>query len=173
MQLLSFESGSVVAINMKKNYILQSSLHQLHAVYIHSLLQLLYHLFSSQTADPSLSKATKVARLQLAYQPGSSSSQRALLLSALSYASPVTFPFPSFLISHFFVPRSWFTSSQILPDPLPLLAVGAWGLVHETGYIDRRGCRLTSMGLAQACPNYWSRHLLSPTLCMGYAWSSS
>ena len=73
-------------------------------VYIHSLFQLLYHLFLSQTADPPLSKATKVARLQLAYKPGSSSSQRALLLSALSYASPISvisrFPFlrSSFLV---------------------------------------------------------------------------
>ena len=46
--------------------ILWSSLHQLQC-------QLLYHLFLSQTADPPLSKATKVARLQLAYKPGSSS----------------------------------------------------------------------------------------------------
>ena len=70
-------------------------------VYIHSLFQLLYHLFLSQTADPPLSKATKVARLQLA---GYSSSQRALLLSSLSYVSPVfhfchfSFPISSFLI---------------------------------------------------------------------------
>ena len=72
-------------------------------VYIHSLFQLLYHLFLSQTADPPLSKATKVARLQLAYKPGSSSSQRDLLLSALSYASPTS------VISHFPFPfRSWF-----------------------------------------------------------------
>ena len=39
-----------------------------------------YHLFLSQTADraadPPLSKAKKVVRLQLAYKPGSSSSQR-------------------------------------------------------------------------------------------------
>ena len=79
-------------------------------VYIHSLFQLLYHLFLSQTADPPLSKATKVARLQLA---GYSSSQRALLLSSLSYVSPVShfrhFPFP---ISSFLVPG--FTSSRLI-----------------------------------------------------------
>ena len=84
-------------------------------VYIHSLFQLLYHLFLSQTADPPLSKATKVARLQLAYKPGSSSSQRALLLSTLSYASHVShfchFPFP---ISSFLVPG--FTSSRTRPS---------------------------------------------------------
>ena len=34
-------------------------------IIIHSLFQLLYRLFLSQTADPPLSKATKVARLQL------------------------------------------------------------------------------------------------------------
>ena len=62
-------------------------------------VQLLYHLFLSQTADPPLSKAMKVARLQLAYKPDSSLSQRALLLSSLSYVSP----FPISVISHFFV----------------------------------------------------------------------
>ena len=71
------------------------------AVYIHSLFQLLYHQFLSQMADPSFSKATKVARLQLACKPGSSLSQRTLLLNALSYTSPIShFPFlrSSFLV---------------------------------------------------------------------------
>ena len=67
----------------------------------------------SQIADPPLSKATKVARLQQACNPGSSSSQRALLLSALNLCSYAHFFISHFhrfplLISHFFVARSWF-----------------------------------------------------------------
>ena len=86
-------------------------------VYIHSLFQLLYHLFLSQTADPPLSKATKVARLQLAYKPGSSSSQRALLqccwvlrVTHLPFDFPIPITHFPFLISSFLVPG--FTSSQ-------------------------------------------------------------
>ena len=88
-------------------------------VYIHSLFQLLYHLFLSQTADPPLSKATKVARLQLAYKFGSSSSQRALLqccwvlwVTHLPFDFPISvishFPFPISVISHFPFPISSF-----------------------------------------------------------------
>ena len=79
------------------------------------LFQLLYHKFLSQTTDPSLSKAMKVARLQLACKPGSSSSQR--VLPRLSVAECFELmqlrpffhlPFPISVISHFFIPRSWF-----------------------------------------------------------------
>ena len=78
--------------------ILWSSLHQLQCTTTYTLY---FSCFLSQTADPPLSKAMKVAKLQLAYKPGSSSSQRALLLSALSISR---FPFLSFPISSFLVP---------------------------------------------------------------------
>ena len=66
----------------------------------------------SQAADPLLSKATKVARLQLAYKPGSSSSQRDVAECfelRISRNFPISvdfrhFPFPAFTISSFLVP---------------------------------------------------------------------
>ena len=52
-----------------------------------------------QTADSPLSKATKVAGLQLACnKPGSSSSQQALLLNALNLCSYADFFISSFLV---------------------------------------------------------------------------
>ena len=66
--------------------------------------------FLSQTAVPPLRKATKVARLQLACKPDSSSSQRALLLNVMHLCSPFHLPFFIAIISHshFFIPHSWF-----------------------------------------------------------------
>ena len=83
------------------------------------LFQLLYHKFLSQTTDPSLSKAMKVARLQLACKPGSSSSQR--VLPRLSVAECFEFmqlrPFFSSPVSHFRHFPFLHTSFLVLPVP--------------------------------------------------------
>ena len=96
------------------------------------LFQLLYHKFLSQTAVPPLSKATKVARLQLACKPDSSSSQRALLLNVMHLRSSFHLPFPISIISysHFFIPHSWFYQ---FPNKL-----GYWSVTRPFLLVKRR-----------------------------------
>ena len=73
-------------------------------------VQLLYHLFLSQTADPPLSKATMAARLQLAYKPA-----WLFIVTVSSVAEFFELRIPRFpLFRHFTFLRSSFL---VLPVP--------------------------------------------------------
>ena len=105
-----------------------AKLHQLQCTYTHYFTCFTISFCHKQLI---LGPSAKQRRLQdysyIACKPGSSLSQRALLLNALSYASP---------ISHF-RQLSFPISSSLIPD-------------FTSSQIDRGGRRLTSMGSPQA-----------------------